>query len=134
MSELRPIARVAGALTCTVLLFAGSVHAATRDDELLVDPTAPLRLTVAPETSGEGDGLFGFLDAVSSNYALSSVLIRSGDRFAVINGERVREGDSVAGARVTRIEPDHVMLNLNGRDQRVELYGASIKTLVKGDE
>lgn len=134
MFELRQGARIAGALMCTVLLSAGSVHAATRDDELLVDPTAPLRLAAPEVSTGEGGSLFGFIDAASANYALSSVLIRSGDRFAVINGERVREGDSVAGARVTSIEPDHVMLNLNGRIQRVELYGASIKTLVKGDE
>ncbi|HEY0961427.1 MAG TPA: hypothetical protein VGE69_03640 [Pseudomonadales bacterium] len=118
-------------LACSVLL-ACSVHAATQDDELLVDPTVPLTPAVASDATSSSDdsgilGLFGVL----TSYELSSVLIRENDRIAVINGQRVRVGESVSGARVTVIEPDHVNLNVNGTIQRVELYRNSIKTLSK---
>jgi hypothetical protein len=122
------------AVLCMPLL-AGSVHAATMDDELLVDPTVPLAIAVAPQARSESSGsLFGFPNTVAGNYELKSVLVRPSGSFAVINDQRVRVGDSVGAARVTRIESDHVMLNVNGRIERLELYGNSIKTLVKGDE
>lgn len=130
----RLVLRVAVALMCASTLANAVQAATTQDDELLVDPTVPLSLTYAPEAGEEGGGLFGFLNTVTTSYTLNSVLIRPGDRFAVINGERVRIGDSVGAARVTQIESDHVVLNVNGRIDRLELYGASIKTLVKGDE
>lgn len=118
-------------------LLAGAVHAAEVNDELLVDPTQPLNLEMAIEAQGDnsGDGGGGFdLFGVFTSYELSSVLIRAGDRLAVVNGERVRVGDSVGAARITAIEADHVTLNVNGKIETLELYGDSIKTLVKGDE
>jgi hypothetical protein len=121
------------ALLCMAML-AGSLCAATRDDDLLVDPTVPLSIALAPEeTPGANGGLPGLSASVAS-YELDSVLIRANDRFAVVSGQRVRVGDSVGAARVTAIESDHVTLNLNGKVERLELYRSSIKTLVKGDE
>ena len=102
-----------------VLLCAGlasGVRGATPDDELLVDPTVPLGLTfrgnVDDSAAGE-EGLFGLFGAITS-YELSSVLIRSGDRIAVINAQRVRVGDKVDSAVVASIEPDDVTLNVGG--------------------
>lgn len=118
-----------------MLFLAGGLHTASTDDELLVDPTVPLSIAVAPQPGNDsGSSLFGFFDAVVASYELKSVLVRPSGSFAVINGQRVRVGDNVGAARVTRIESDHVMLNVNGRTERLELYGSSIKTLVKGDE
>lgn len=48
---------------------------------------------------------------------LSAIVVRPPKRFAIINGLIVREGDSVAGRRVTRIESSHVLLD----DQGVEV-------------
>lgn len=124
----RAAAHVVGALICASWL-ACSVNAATRDDELLVDPTTPLR-SPASATSSEDGGLLGLLGGLTT-YELSSVLIRGDNRLAVINGQRVRVGDSVGAARVSAIEPDHVNLNVDGRIERLELYTGSIKTLSK---
>lgn len=123
--------RSLSALACTAL-FAGSTHAATQDDELLIDPTVPLNPAIVSDGSADSSagGILDMFGALTS-YELSSVLIRANDRLAVINGERVRVGDSVTGARVLAIEPDHVNLNVNGTIERLELYTDSIKTLSK---
>ena len=131
MYSPRRVLRAMSVLACAAS-FAGSTHAATQDDELLVDPTVPLNPAIVSDGGadpGEG-GILDLFDTLTS-YELSSVLIRANDRLAVINGERVRVGDTVSGARVTAIEPDHVNLNVNGPIERVELYTDSIKTLSK---
>jgi hypothetical protein len=113
------------AMLCTPLITC-CVHAA--DDELLVDPTMPLSIAIVPEAvTDRGFDLLGGFET----YELNSVLIRSADRVAVINGQRVRAGDRVGTARVAAIESDHVTLNVNGKIERLELYGSSIKTLSK---
>lgn len=107
------------------------VRAAGADDDLLVDPTAPLFADVAGDTSG-GDllpALAGFV-----RYQLSSILIREDDRVAVVNAQRVRVGDSIGSARVTAIDPGSVTIRVDGEQQTLQLYRDSIKTLVKGDE
>jgi len=48
---------------------------------------------------------------------LSAIVVRPDKRYAIINGTIVREGDSVAGRRVTRIESSMVYLD----DQGVEV-------------
>lgn len=48
---------------------------------------------------------------------LSAIVVRPDKRYAIINGAIVREGDSVAGRRVTRIESSKVLLD----DQGVEV-------------
>lgn len=131
-----------------VLSAAHTVFGATQNDEVLVDPTLPL--AVVMDASGEGEegaeagvaagfslgfpGAGGLLSGMFTSYELSSVLIRGDSRIAVINEQRVRVGDSVGNARVTAIEPDKVSLNVDGQIQTLELYGNSIKTLVKGDD
>lgn len=129
-------ARTSFAVLHTLMaLVAGSAIAAETNDELLVDPTVPLSISMAitTQTDSANSGLLDLLGTFSS-YELSSVLVRGEDRIAVINGQRVRVGDSVGAARVTAIEPGRATLNVNGKIETVELYGTSIKTLVKGDE
>lgn len=48
---------------------------------------------------------------------LSAIVVRPTQRYAIINGVIVREGDQVAGRRVTRIENARVLLD----DQGVEV-------------
>jgi hypothetical protein len=107
------------------------VRAASLDDELLVDPTAPLFADAAPVTAGGNllPVLAGFV-----RYELSSILIREEDRVAVVNAQRVRVGDSIGSARVTAINPGSVTIRVDGEQQTLQLYRDSIKTLVKGDD
>ena len=122
----------------TAVAAAGSALGATQDDQLLVDPTVPLSIVFgssgATTDAGEGRGILDLFGNAFTSYELSSVLIRAGDRIAVINEERVRVGDKVGAAVVASIEADHVTLNVDGEMQTLELYENSIKTLVKGDE
>lgn len=101
------------------------------DDELLVDPTAPLFADVSGDSTGADlqPALAGFV-----RYQVSSILIREDDRVAVINAQRVRVGDSIGSARVTAIDPGSVTIRVDGEQQTLQLYRDSIKTLVKGDE
>jgi hypothetical protein len=123
----------------TALILAASTHSvwAAEVEEELIHPTRPLVLPAgeAADSDAEGgDFGFGLFDEAFTTYELSSVLIRGDVRIAVINGERVRVGESVGAARVTAIESDSVRLNVDGSNQMLELYQNSIKTLVKGDE
>lgn len=52
---------------------------------------------------------------------LSSVLISDDRRLAVINGQVLRPGEHVAGARVVRIEPDHVLIRHADGERRLSL-------------
>lgn len=129
--------RTASTLTLLSVFVAFSAQSATTNDELVVDPTVPLNFVIPEGGEGNGDvGIGGPFDLLGlfTSYELSSVLIRAEDRIAVINGERVRVGDSIGSARVTAIESDHVTLNVNGKIETLERYTGSIKTLVKGDE
>lgn len=117
-------------------LMAACVQAATMDDELLVDPTMPLGFT--PTDSADDGGLnagssFDLFN-LFTGYELSSVLIRTEDRIAVINDERVRVGDKVGSAVVASIEPGQVTLDVDGEIQTLKLYENSIKTRVTGDD
>lgn len=121
---------VIAALLLPVLL-ATVARAASPDDELLVDPTAPLFANTAGDNSS-GDLLQAFAGFV--RFELSSILIREDDRVAVVNAQRVRVGDSIGSALVTAIDPGSVTIRVDGEQQTLQLYRDSIKTLVKGDE
>lgn len=53
-----------------------------------------------------------------ANFSLDSIMIGDGKRLAVINGQMVREGQSLEQARVVKVTPDRVVLSVNGQ-QRV---------------
>jgi hypothetical protein len=125
-------------LMLATVISTSSALAASRDDELLVDPTVPLSIAFSASDAGsnddsDGSGLFGLFGAFTS-YELNSILIRAEDRIAVINEERVRVGDKIGSAVVVAIEADHVSLNVDGEIETLPLYENSIKTPVKGNE
>jgi hypothetical protein len=45
---------------------------------------------------------------------LSAIVVRPPKRYAIINGQIVQEGETVAGRRVTRIETSRVLVDDNG--------------------
>lgn len=115
----------------TLLLAAGSpmVCHAAEDLTGLVDPTAPLHMS-APASGDAAPAAGGSLLSPGVSYQLNSVLIRSNDRLAVVNDQRVRVGDTVGTARVAAINNDGVILEINGETRSLALFGAPVKTLV----
>jgi len=79
--------------------------------ESLRDPTEP------PRTATAGPAQ----PAAVASLTLDSIIISDNRRVAVINGESVREGDSLAGGRVLRIRPDRVDLMINQTTQTLRL-------------
>lgn len=136
MSSVIRNTRVVFVLVLLSAGFACGAASATVEDELLVDPTRPLSSgsEEAGDTAAENSASPLDVFNMFTRYELSSVLIRSGDRIAVINDERVRVGDEIGAAVVASIESDHVTLNVDGEIQTVQLYAESIKTPVKGDD
>jgi hypothetical protein len=80
-------------------------------------PTSPLVAEPADPTAPARPGNPGHYG--TGNWTLHSTLIGPERRDAVINGQLVRVGDRVAGARVARIEAGEVLLDTPG--QRITL-------------
>lgn len=104
--------RVVAALLLSI--FMGSVIAA--DYSAMRDPTQPLRF------KAETDGL--------ASLSLHSVLISEDRKFAVINGKQVKEQDVINGARVIKIQPGRVRVNINGKEQEL-IMRAQVKKPAK---
>jgi len=66
-------------------------------------------------------------DRKGTGWALQSILSSPQRRIAIINGERVREGDHIGSARVVHIRDSHVLLNNGGRTVTLRLLPQSIK-------
>lgn len=102
--------------TTPLVLFAAlcvPVAAAGAD---LRDPTRPPQGGTVPEPAGPAPALS--LDFV----------INSRDRhLARINGQWVSEGDTVAGARVQRIEADRVLVRRRGQTSILKFGGSGIE-------
>ncbi len=131
MSEPKALRTGKYALAAVLLLAALPVLA--DDLEGLVDPTAPLNMSMA--LSGVDSADLGSMQLpLFERYELNSVLIRENDRIAVVNGQRLRVGDAVASARVSRIDQDGVILEINGEPRVLALFGEPVKTLVAGEE
>lgn len=77
-----------------------------------VDPTAPVK---PGHPAGPAAGATG-------GWVLHSTLVNNERRIAVINGQSVREGESIAGARVARIQADEVLLDTPERRIRLRLF------------
>lgn len=131
MSEPKALRTGKYALAAVLLLAALPVLA--DDLEGLVDPTAPLNMSVALSGVDSTD-LGSMLLPQFERYELNSVLIRENDRIAVVNGQRLRVGEGIGTARVTRIDQNGVILEINGEPRVLALYGAPVKTLVAAGE
>ena len=75
--------------------------------EVLRDPTRPYNAArvSAPTTGGTGGGSF----------KVTAIFTSEMRRVAIVNGQRVVEGDRVGGATVTEILANGIKLNLNGK-------------------
>ncbi|HHJ13381.1 MAG TPA: hypothetical protein ENJ79_03265 [Gammaproteobacteria bacterium] len=63
-----------------------------------------------------------FGQAGQARWVLQSILLSGQRRIAIINGERVRVGDRLRGARVMRIEPRSVVLETARRRLTLQLW------------
>lgn len=90
----------------------------------LDDPTEPpFRSSVSmPVIEGENE--------VAPELALSSILISSDRRVAVINGQILKRNELIQGARVVSIEPGRVLLDNEG--EKIELFLLSDVKKVSG--
>ena len=94
--------------------------------QALQDPTRP------PAALMTGRPAVATLAPAGRSPVLQSVLIArqpGGRHVAVIDGETVRLGDSVRGARVTRIEPNRVELSRGNARQVLTLHAPVAPTL-----
>lgn len=96
-------------IVATLLAFLGGFTTAVCADTLPADPTQPA---------------FGVAVAVAvdevSEFKLNSLLIGK-QRIAVINGQRVREGEQIDGAKVISIQRQRVELMHQGESQVLTL-------------
>ena len=81
----------------------------------LADPTRP---SFAVPTPGAGA-------ATATALRVSAVFISGERRIALVNGIRVREGETVGGATVSRIERDRVSFVRGGRTFSVALLSGA---------
>jgi MSHA biogenesis protein MshK len=82
----------------------------------LSDPTRP-----TDPTAYFGTG------SAARTWSLQSILFASDRRIAVINGERVQEGDRIGSARVVRIRDSHVLLDTGERSLTLRLLPETVK-------
>lgn len=100
------------------------------DGEDLTDPTRPLVRPLADIEDGD-DFLEQFSSVLPSSFELSFVRASSSSPMAVINDRRVTIGDVIGGAEVIAIDRSGVTLLLNGEENRINLYGSSVKAAAR---
>ncbi len=91
--------------------------------ETLRDPTRPWSARSVASTGGSGGGGGG--SKVASSFKVTAIFTSEIRRVAVVNGQRVSEGDQVDGATVVEILADRLRLNQGGKaiTRRVLPYG-----------
>ena len=111
-------------LLISVLLASASM-ADVIDGEDLVDPTRPFQLAAVSDDTSIIDLI---RTVVPSSYDLSFVRAGGDSPIAVINQQQVTIGDVIGGAEVIVIDRSGVTLKTNNEEQRISLYGVSVKT------
>lgn len=124
MAESLIIAGMRGILGAALLFVASSAFGVVAQENL-PDPTRP------PSSFAVG-GMGS--PAASSGPVLQSVLISSGRRIAVINGQTVHVGDKVGEARVAKISEGEVVLNDGKSLQTLKLFPGAEKQRTGGRE
>lgn len=102
------------AMTVAALVLAATGVAAQGDDSLR-DPTRPAG--AAPVR----------VEATAPRFVVSAIFFAKNRRVAVLNGQPVSVGDSVAGARVRAVTAHDVQLDYRGRTLHVALDLARIR-------
>jgi len=87
--------------------------------ESLGDPTQPTPLGGVRGGGNEAPA--------APRWVLSSTLVARDRNVAVINGEQLEVGETVAGARVVRIRPGRVILERGGRRFELSMLADSVK-------
>ncbi|MDH3305530.1 MAG: general secretion pathway protein GspB [Gammaproteobacteria bacterium] len=100
--------------TVTVALLLGFVQTAGAESDR--DPTRPYsaRSLVSPATG-------------AAAFKVSAVFVSTERRVAVVNGQRVIEGDTINGAIVVEINKDGLRLNLHGKELTTRLLPAGLR-------
>jgi len=106
----RPVVSGLARASWPVLLVA-LVSPVLADEPPVDDPMRPYRPGAAAQST----------DPASRAVVLTAVLIAANRRVAVINGRLYREGEDVAGARITRIDSHSVQLTRSGETRVVAL-------------
>jgi MSHA biogenesis protein MshK len=91
----------AARLALCVLLAAAAAVPARADEPRLRDPMQPFKAVAGAAAPG---------GTVAPRFRLTAVLISPTRRVAIVNGAPRQEGERVAGATLTRIEPQAVRL------------------------
>lgn len=86
--------------------------------EGLKDPTRPSHFSSAGNV---------YLDGLKKQYVLNSILISDQRRVAVINGQRVTEGDRIENAVVRGIQKSQVSLVIDGANIDIHLSKNNFK-------
>ena len=98
--------------------------------------TAALLLGIAPTANAEPDRdptrPYSAQAVVSPGsrttaFNVSAILVSKVRRVAIVNGQRVTEGDSINGAIVIEINKDALRLNLNGKELTMRLLPAGLR-------
>lgn len=103
------------------VLFISELASPTRSNaQEMHDPTRPpaAAIATAPATPQE-----------SSPLDLSAIFFAEGRRVAIINGERVRERDTIGNAQIIAISQGTVRLSRDGRIVRLVLVEKDIKKM-----
>ncbi len=100
-------------LTVSAVLLFGPLL--TDGAELLRDPTRPYSATPV------------FIPAKAAAFSVSAILVSQKRRVAIVNGQRVSEGDQVDGATVVEILADGLRLNLHGKEFTTRLLPYALR-------
>jgi len=95
------------------------------DGEELVDPTRPFQFAAVSDDASILDLI---RTVVPSSYDLSFIRAGGDKPIAVINQLQLTIGDVIGGAEVIVIDRGGVTLRVNNEEQRVNLYGVSVKS------
>jgi len=60
-------------------------------------------------------------------FNVSAIFVSKARRVAIVNGQRVTEGDSINGAVVVEINKEALRLNLNGKELTTRLLPAGLR-------
>ena len=108
-------------LKMTAIIIFGYLFAVMPAQAEMADPTRPPNMQLAEKVISK--------KAKRARWVLSSTLVSTGRRSAVINDKVVVQGDRVNGARVISIQPSSVRLRVNGRDVTLVMLKKNVKSL-----
>lgn len=107
-----------------------------RNRLLVLTVTAAMSLGLVPSASAEPDRdptrpysaeAIAAPGSRTTAFNVSAIFVSKARRVAIVNGQRVTEGDSINGAVVVEINKDALRLNLNGKELTTRLLPAGLR-------